>query len=79
MEFMNITRAIGEYVNGWQVKYKVDGVEYQPFFGLSTYEDALKHADSPNDLRLMIKLDKDNGGSADMGDGFSLEEDDNFS
>lgn len=42
MEFMNITRAIGEYVNGWQVKYKVDGVEYQPFFGLSTYEDALK-------------------------------------
>lgn len=42
MEFMNITRAVGEYVNGWQVKYKVDGVEYQPFFGLSTYEDALK-------------------------------------
>ena len=42
MEFMNITRAIGEYVNGWQVKYKVDGVEHQPFFGLSTYEDALR-------------------------------------
>jgi len=38
---MNITRAIGEYVNGWQVKYKVDGIEHQPFFGLSTYEDAL--------------------------------------
>jgi twitching motility protein PilU len=24
--------------------------------GEITYEDALKHADSPNDLRLMIKL-----------------------
>jgi len=39
---MNITRAIGEYVNGWQVKYKVDGIEHQPFFGISTYEDALR-------------------------------------
>ena len=26
--------------------------------GEITYEDALKHADSANDLRLMIKLDK---------------------
>ncbi|MEL0082762.1 MAG: hypothetical protein VW985_06955 [Gammaproteobacteria bacterium] len=53
MDFMNITRAIGEYVNGWQVKYKVDGVEHQPFFGLSTYEDALKRCIlARNDLYL---------------------------
>lgn len=48
--------------------------------GEITYEDALKHADSPNDLRLMIKLDKDGGGASfDMGDGLTLEDDDNFS
>ena len=55
MEFMNITRAVGEYVNGWQVKYKVDGVEHQPFFGLSTYEDALKRCiKARNDLYLEL-------------------------
>lgn len=54
MEFMNITRAIGEYVNGWQVKYKVDGVEFQPFFGLSTYEDALQRClKARNELYLL--------------------------
>ena len=29
--------------------------------GEVTYEDALHHADSPNDLRLMIKLDSSEG------------------
>jgi len=28
--------------------------------GEITYEDALAHADSPNDLRLMIKLGREN-------------------
>ncbi|MCP3673543.1 MAG: PilT/PilU family type 4a pilus ATPase [Gammaproteobacteria bacterium] len=40
-----------------------------------SYEDALKHADSPNDLRLMIKLDQaeDNGLKLDAND-MNLEE-----
>jgi len=29
--------------------------------GQITYKDALKHADSPNDLRLQIKLDEEGG------------------
>ena len=29
--------------------------------GEITYEDAIAHADSPNDLRLMIKLDTEEG------------------
>jgi len=44
--------------------------------GEVTYEEALAHADSPNDLRLMIKLGSD--ASADpmaSADGLSLEED----
>lgn len=40
-----------------------------------TYEDALLHADSPNDLRLMIKLGKeDDGALMDSTKGLSLEE-----
>lgn len=44
--------------------------------GEITYEDALAHADSANDLRLLIKLDKDdpNAGS-DAPAGLQLEED----
>lgn len=48
--------------------------------GAITYDAALHHADSPNDLRLMIKLDKANGGKADLTTGLSnvtvVEEDD---
>ncbi len=48
--------------------------------GEITYDDALHHADSPNDLRLMIKLDADNApagtpGLHDTG-GLSIQEDD---
>ena len=45
--------------------------------GEVTYEDALHHADSPNDLRLMIKLDSSENGEPvfDSGiGGMSLEE-----
>lgn len=43
--------------------------------GEITYEDALLHADSPNDLRLMIKLGQENaGGSLGSAGGFSLEQ-----
>jgi len=47
--------------------------------GEITYEDALHHADSPNDLRLMIKLDSSDSGEPvfDNGlGGMSLEEQD---
>jgi twitching motility protein PilU len=42
-----------------------------------TYEDAILHADSPNDLRLMIKLAQDNNAD-DLGtaSGLSIQEDD---
>lgn len=46
--------------------------------GEITYEDAIAHADSANDLRLMIKLDKGNENPFDPDkgkDGLSLEED----
>ena len=41
-----------------------------------TYEDALAHADSPNDLRLMIKLDQteEDGGLQLEADGLNLED-----
>jgi twitching motility protein PilU len=44
--------------------------------GEITYEDALAHADSPNDLRLMIKLDQSEGdGSMQLAaDSLNLEE-----
>jgi twitching motility protein PilU len=44
--------------------------------GEITYEDALLHADSPNDLRLMIKLAQENSGVGGLGSmgGFSLEQ-----
>ncbi|MCC7515842.1 MAG: PilT/PilU family type 4a pilus ATPase [Pseudomonadales bacterium] len=43
--------------------------------GEITYEDALLHADSPNDLRLMIKLAQENtGGVYSTSGGFSLEQ-----
>ena len=48
--------------------------------GEITYEDALSHADAPNDLRLMIKLG-DEGGLEQLADatkGLSLEDDDNL-
>jgi len=47
--------------------------------GEVTYEDALHHADSPNDLRLMIKLDASEGGTSTFGSdvgGMTLEEQD---
>ncbi len=44
--------------------------------GKVSYEDALLHADSPNDLRLMIKLGKDGGDEVDdPTNGLSLAED----
>ncbi len=46
--------------------------------GEITYEDAIAHADSANDLRLMIKLDKDDAG-ADAPPGLTLEEEDSNS
>ena len=43
--------------------------------GLISYEDALKHADSANDLRLMIKLHSSRGeGIGDESDGLMLQE-----
>ena len=44
--------------------------------GEITYEDALLHADSPNDLRLMIKLAQENSGGGGFGSlgGLSLEQ-----
>lgn len=45
--------------------------------GEITYEDALLHADSPNDLRLMIKLAQENSGGGGFGGlsgGLSLEQ-----
>lgn len=43
--------------------------------GEITYDDALLHADSPNDLRLMIKLAQENsGGALGAAGGFSLEQ-----
>ena len=44
--------------------------------GEITYEDALAHADSPNDLRLMIKLDQteESGGLQLEADGLNLED-----
>jgi len=45
--------------------------------GEITYEDALLHADSPNDLRLMIKLAQENtggGGFGGLSGGLSLEQ-----
>ncbi|GAA6132507.1 PilT/PilU family type 4a pilus ATPase [Halopseudomonas sabulinigri] len=50
--------------------------------GEITYEDALAHADSANDLRLMIKLGSETDGKHLMGEennGFSLEEEDETS
>jgi len=47
--------------------------------GEITYEDALHHADSPNDLRLMIKLDASEGGGASFDSsigGMTLEDQD---
>jgi twitching motility protein PilU len=41
--------------------------------GEITYEDAISHADSPNDLRLMIKLASENSGSSASQSGFSLQ------
>ena len=49
--------------------------------GEITYEDALAHADSANDLRLMIKLGSETDGKHLMGNassGFALEEDDDL-
>lgn len=43
--------------------------------GEITYEDALAHADSANDLRLLIKLDKDDGSSQEPPPGLRLQED----
>lgn len=47
--------------------------------GEITYEDALAHADSPNDLRLMIKLDSEKRGEvfAESTKGLSIQDDDN--
>lgn len=47
--------------------------------GEITYEDAIAHADSPNDLRLMIKLESESSADA-LGEatkGLSIQEDDN--
>ena len=41
-----------------------------------SYADALHHADSPNDLRLMIKLQGDNDASAGLLDGVTIDMDD---
>ena len=46
--------------------------------GEITYEDAIAHADSPNDLRLMIKLEKEKGSKDPLdiaGDGLSIQDD----
>ena len=43
--------------------------------GEITYDDALLHADSPNDLRLMIKLAQENSTSTlGSAGGFSMEQ-----
>jgi len=43
--------------------------------GEITYEDALHHADSANDLRLMIKLDQSDDESLSLtAEGFNLED-----
>ncbi|BFM19276.1 PilT/PilU family type 4a pilus ATPase [Gilvimarinus japonicus] len=46
--------------------------------GEITYEDALSHADSPNDLRLMIKLGSETDAAylSNAADGLSIEEED---
>ena len=46
--------------------------------GEITYEDAIAHADSANDLRLMIKLDSDDNKNLmdNTPKGLSIEEDD---
>jgi len=43
--------------------------------GEITYEEALRHADSANDLRLMIKLESETDGAhlSNVADGFSLQ------
>ena len=47
--------------------------------GEITYEDALSHADSPNDLRLMIKLGSETADSlADATKGLTLQDDDSL-
>ena len=48
--------------------------------GEITYEDALAHADSPNDLRLMIKLGSEGSASAinDAAKGLTLQDDDSI-
>ena len=48
--------------------------------GEITYEDALKHADSANDLRLLIKLDSETDAShlSNVVDGLSLQDGDNY-
>ena len=51
--------------------------------GIITYEVALSHADSANDLRLMIKLSAETNpdlapGAADENSGFSLQDEDDF-
>lgn len=48
--------------------------------GEITYEDALHHADSANDLRLMIKLDQadEDGGMSLAGDSMNLEDTDMY-
>jgi twitching motility protein PilU len=43
--------------------------------GEVTYEAALAHADSPNDLRLMIKLGSGNHDPMEAADSLSIEED----
>jgi twitching motility protein PilU len=48
--------------------------------GEITYEDALAHADSPNDLRLMIKLDSESRGETltESTRGLSIQDDDSM-
>ena len=46
--------------------------------GEITYRDAIKHADSPNDLRLLIKLESKSANKIDENElNFSLQSDDN--
>ena len=45
--------------------------------GEITYRDAIKHADSPNDLRLLIKLESKSANKIDENEpNFSLQSDD---
>ena len=48
--------------------------------GEITYQEALKHADSANDLRLLIKLDSETDAThlSDIADGMSLQDGDNY-